>query len=89
MRIGSRFYVAPEDAGKDLRVRIWGTSFPDATTRRDIDFYVRNAAGKALSLNLSGSPDETAYICDVAAGWYYAGHSISASRGRSTRSRSI
>ena len=30
----------------------------------------RNAAGTALSLNLSGSPDETAYICDVAEGWY-------------------
>ena len=68
-----KFYVAPGDAGKDLRVRIWGTSFPDATTRRDLDFYVRNAAGTALSLNSSGSPDETAYICDVAEGWYYVG----------------
>jgi len=69
-----KVYVPAGDVGKDLRVRLWGTSYPDATTRRDLDFYVLSAAGTALSLNLSGSADETAYICDVVEGWYYIGH---------------
>ena len=68
-----KVYVPAEDAGKDLRVHIWGTSYPDQTTRRDLDFGIRMQPGTALSLSLSGSPDETAYLCDVAEGWYYIG----------------
>ncbi|MEN6560318.1 MAG: carboxypeptidase regulatory-like domain-containing protein, partial [Acidobacteriota bacterium] len=66
-----KFYVPADDAGKDLKVRVWGTGFPDATTRRDLDFGILDASGRLLSYNLSGAPDETAYVCGVAEGWYY------------------
>lgn len=69
-----KVYVPAGDAGKDLRVHIWGTSYPDQTTRRDLDFGVLNAAGNLLSFSQSGSPDETAFICDVTEGWYYIAH---------------
>ena len=36
-----KFYVAPGDAGKDLRVRIWGTAFPDATVSQRYRFLCR------------------------------------------------
>jgi|GEM_PF-1013610 len=66
-----KFYVPAEDAGKDLKVRVWGTGFPDATTRRDLDFGILDASGRLLSYSLSGTWDETAFICGVAEGWYY------------------
>ena len=69
-----KVYVPASEAGKDLRVRLWGTAYPDTTTRRDLDFYVLDGAGNALSVNISGSADETIYICDVSEGWYYIAH---------------
>ncbi|HOW86788.1 MAG TPA: carboxypeptidase regulatory-like domain-containing protein [Candidatus Aminicenantes bacterium] len=66
-----KFYVPAEDAGKDLKVRVWGTGFPDATTRRDLDFGVLDASGNLLSYSVSWAPDETAFVCAVAEGWYY------------------
>ena len=62
------------DAGKVLRVRLWGTAFPDQMSGRDLDFGILDGSGKLLSYSLSGSADETAYICDIAAGWYYIAH---------------
>ena len=66
--------VPAGDAGKVLRVRLWGTAFPDMMSGRDLDFGILDGSGKLLSYSLSGSADETAYICDVAAGWYYIAH---------------
>jgi protocatechuate 3,4-dioxygenase beta subunit len=68
-----KFYVPAREAGKDLRVRIWGTAYPNTTDRRDLDFYILDDRPLALSLNLSGGADETAYLCDVAEGWYTIG----------------
>jgi protocatechuate 3,4-dioxygenase beta subunit len=69
-----RIYVPAEDAGKVLRVRIAGTSYPDQTSNRDLDFAILDATGRMLSYSLSGSPDETAYVLDISEGWYYIAH---------------
>ena len=69
-----KVYVSAADAGKILKVHLKGTSYPDPTQRKDLDFLILNSSGKVLSYNDSGGDDETAYICDVAPGWYYIGH---------------
>ena len=50
-----KFYVPVEDAGKDLRIRLWGTGFPDPVNRRDLDFAILDASGKLLNYNVSGT----------------------------------
>ncbi len=59
------------DAGKDLKIRILGTGFPDTVNRRDLDFAILDASGKILTYNTSGLHDETAYICGAVEGYYY------------------
>ncbi|MBP1659918.1 MAG: cell surface receptor domain protein, partial [Candidatus Aminicenantes bacterium] len=66
-----KILVPAEDAGKDLKIRIWGTAFPNTTTRRDLDFAILDASGRLLTYNTSGLHDETAYICDAVEGYYY------------------
>ena len=66
-----KFYVPPAEAGKDLKVHLWGTGFPDTTTRRDLDFAVLDSTGRLLSYAISGSPDETIFVCGVTEGYYY------------------
>ncbi len=63
--------VPAEDAGKDLKIRLWATGFPDTTTRRDLDFGILDASGKVVSFSVSSNSDETAIVCNVAAGYYY------------------
>ena len=45
-----KFYVPIAEAGKDLKIRIWGTGFPDTVNRRDLDFAILDASGKILNL---------------------------------------
>ena len=66
-----KFYVPASEAGKDLRIRLWGTGFPDTVNHRDLDFAILDASGKLLNYNVSGTSDETAYICDAVEGYYY------------------
>jgi hypothetical protein len=71
-----KVYVSAADVGKILKVHIKGTAFPAAQNERhDLDFYVVNSSRRLLSYNYSGSDDETAYITDLAEGWYYIGQS--------------
>ena len=66
-----KFYVPASEAGKDLRIRLWGTGFPDTVNRRDLDFAILDASGKLQNYNISGTSDETAYVCDAVEGYYY------------------
>jgi photosystem II stability/assembly factor-like uncharacterized protein/protocatechuate 3,4-dioxygenase beta subunit len=68
-----KVYVPAEAAGKDLRINLTGTYFPNPNSRGDLDFIVVNSAGKLLSANYSSSGNETIFICDVAEGWYFIG----------------
>ncbi|UCE41771.1 MAG: carboxypeptidase regulatory-like domain-containing protein, partial [Candidatus Aminicenantes bacterium] len=68
-----KVYVSAADVGKDLKVHIKGTSYPDPDIRRDLDFAVLNSDGKLLSYNICGSDDEFIYITEVTEGWYYIG----------------
>ncbi len=68
-----KFTVPAADAGKDLKVRVWGTGFPDTTTRRDLDFIVLDPSGRPVAYNIGGGYDETAYVADAVEGTYYVG----------------
>ena len=71
-----KVYVSAADVGKILKVHIKGTAYPWYQNERfDLDFYVVNRSRRLLSYNYSGSDDETAYITDLAEGWYYIGQS--------------
>jgi uncharacterized repeat protein (TIGR02543 family) len=69
-----KVFVPAGAAGKDLKVNLKGNYFPDPNARGDLDFVVLNSAGKLLSLNYSGSGDETIFISNVSEGWYFIGH---------------
>ena len=68
-----KFYITAADAGKDLKVHLKGTSYPNPNQRFDLDFQIFDGSGKLLSVNLSGGDDETIYITDLTEGWYYVG----------------
>jgi len=70
-----RFEVTPADAGKDLRVNVRITSpypspIPDGW-RSDLDFDLLDGSHGVRGIAMSGSDDETIYLSDVTAGWYY------------------
>jgi ribosomal protein L30E len=69
------FEVPPEDAGKDLKVNVRITSPypvpPPANYYSDVDFSISDATVTARALATSGSDNETLYLHNVAAGWYY------------------
>lgn len=73
--------VSAADSGKDLKVHVQGTSYPDPNERQDMDFAVFNSSEKMLSYNLSGSDDETVYIADLVAGDYIIGINYSSQDG--------
>jgi len=58
------------DEGQDLRVNVNGHAMdPDGAD--DMDFELRGADGTLLAAAIGRSGDETLYLADVAAGWYY------------------
>lgn len=68
-----KLYVPMTEAGKILRIHVKGVSYPDASSRHDLDFYVIGPNGKPVSYNLSGGDDEYAFIPDLGEGWYAIG----------------
>jgi len=69
-----RIYVSAADIGKILKVHIKGTSYPDPSIRKDLDFYIIDGSKRLLSYNYSGTDDEIIYLTDLTEGWYYIGH---------------
>lgn len=65
--------IAAADAGKDLKVNVKGTLYPDPDGYKDTDFGIWDASEKLVAYALSSSDDETLYISDITQGWYYIG----------------
>jgi len=68
-----RVYVGAGDVGKDLKVNVKGTSYPEPNGNKDLDFYILDSSEKMLGYVLSSSDDETLYLTDIEEGWYYIG----------------
>ena len=68
-----KFDISAADAGKDLKIHFWGTSYPDPNQDRDLDFVVLDGSGKLLGMVISSSDDETLYLTDIAEGTYHVG----------------
>jgi hypothetical protein len=70
-----KFFVTPEEAGKDLKVNLRVTSaYPDPIPpgwRTDVDFDVLDGSLNDLAAAVSASDNETIYIPGAASGWYY------------------
>ena len=70
-----KFYVPPADAGKDLKVNVRITSpypvSPPPGWGSDIDFELLDGGLAVRGITQSSSDNETLYLANVAAGWYY------------------
>jgi uncharacterized repeat protein (TIGR01451 family) len=62
-----KFFVPPEDAGKELKVNVP----PPTGWRSDLDYELLDGSLGVLALAYSGSDNETLYLHNVASGWYY------------------
>ncbi len=73
--------VEAGDAGKDLKINIKAHSYPTPNGYEDLDFIVVDESEKMLGYVLSSSDDETLYLTDIEAGWYYIGQTYISQSG--------
>jgi len=68
-----KVYIPAGNEDKDLRINIKANSFPDPGGYKDLDFVVLDGSKRMLGYTLSSAEDETLYISNLEAGYYYIG----------------